>query len=125
MKQKYSPDTIEFRNAVIQDIPILIKLLHDDPLGMRRESIDDASYEKYLTAFHTIQKDQHAEIIVATQNNNILGMAQVNYLTYLTYQGGMRAQIEGIRIEKDHRKRGIGRKLIEHIITLTRIFHKF
>jgi len=42
----------------------------------------------------------------------VIGMAQLNILTYLTYQGGKRAQIEGVRIDKSYRSHGIGKLMM-------------
>lgn len=43
-------------------------------------------------------------------------MAQIDYLQYLTYKGGVRAQIEGVRIHKGYRNKGIGKKLFNFLI---------
>lgn len=59
----------------------------------------------------------YAEIWVTEINKTIAGFAQVNYLRYLTYQGGIRAQIEGVRIHREYRHQGIGKQLIQFLIT--------
>jgi GNAT superfamily N-acetyltransferase len=38
-------------------------------------------------------------------------------ISYLTYQGGIRAQIEAVRIHEDYRGKGIGQKLFEWAIS--------
>ena len=47
-------------------------------------------------------------------------MAQVDFLTYLTYQGGMRAQIEGVRVDETYRGQGLGKQLINHIVDVAK-----
>lgn len=46
----------------------------------------------------------------------ILGCLQLSFLQYLTYQGGIRAQIEAVRIREDHRGKGIGEKMFSWAI---------
>ncbi|MGS0524115.1 GNAT family N-acetyltransferase [Zobellia nedashkovskayae] len=41
---------------------------------------------------------------------------QLSYITYLTYQGGIRAQIEAVRVHEDYRSKGIGQQLFEWAI---------
>jgi GNAT superfamily N-acetyltransferase len=45
---------------------------------------------------------------------------QVTYIPGLTYQGGERAQIEGVRVAASHRSRGVGREMIEWAIERAR-----
>lgn len=41
---------------------------------------------------------------------------QLVFTTYMTYQGGKRAQIEGVRVDKNVRGQGIGKAMIEWAI---------
>ncbi len=41
---------------------------------------------------------------------------QLSFIQYLTYQGGIRAQIEAVRIRKDKRGLGIGKTMFEWAI---------
>ena len=43
-------------------------------------------------------------------------MLQITYIPYLTYQGGWRALIEGVRIAPGLRSRGLGQMLFEWAI---------
>ena len=43
-----------------------------------------------------------------------------NFIANLTYQGGVRAQIEGVRIHKDYRSQGIGKRLFKHLIEMAK-----
>ena len=65
-----------------------------------------------------IKQDPNADLIVAKLNHEIVAVAQVNYITYLTYQGGTRAQIEGVRVSEQQRGRGIGQRLFKYIIKM-------
>jgi ribosomal protein S18 acetylase RimI-like enzyme len=94
-------------------------LLHDDVLGATREKIDTVAMIKYEKAFNIISRDENAAIIVVIQGGKVVAMAQLNFITHLTFQGGKRAQIEGVRVAKNVRGQGIGKLLIQHIIELS------
>lgn len=40
----------------------------------------------------------------------------MSFIQYLTYQGGIRAQIEAVRIREDQRNKGIGKQMFEWAI---------
>jgi ribosomal protein S18 acetylase RimI-like enzyme len=45
---------------------------------------------------------------------------QLTFIPGLTYSGGTRAQIEGVRVDTELRGAGIGRALIEHAVSISR-----
>ncbi len=104
------------RNATKTDLMDIINMLIDDELGQQRESLSAAALANYQTAFNDIQQDKNAELLVLEVNNEVVAVAQVNYPTYLTYKGGKRAQIEGVRVHNDYRGNGYGKYLINEII---------
>ena len=115
---------MKFRQAKLQDLDYLINLLHNDDLGKNRESVDKSSLLSYKKALENILEDPNAQLILGIDEDEdkdkIIAMAQVNFLTYLTYQGGMRAQIEGVRVDETYRGQGLGKQLINHIIEVAR-----
>ena len=50
----------------------------------------------------------------------IIGTLQLSFIQYLTYQGGIRAQIEAVRIREDQRGKGIGEKMFKWAIEKAR-----
>lgn len=50
-------------------------------------------------------------------------MMQITYIPYLTYQGGWRALIEGVRISSHARGEGLGQKMFEWGIEQARTRH--
>lgn len=50
-----------FRLATVEDVPAIVALLADDPLGQGREGADLAPY---LTAFHALGARQMHQLIV-------------------------------------------------------------
>jgi GNAT superfamily N-acetyltransferase len=103
--------TIEFRPADRDDVPFIVDMLTDDPLGAKRENSARPLVESYYAAFDAISSDPNNELIVAEHDSMIMGVLQLTYIPYLTYQGSWRALIEGVRIHKDYRSQGLGREL--------------
>ena len=111
---------ITFRLASRDDLPKIIHMLADDPLGQKREHYTEPLSEKYLTAFEEIEKDKNNQIILACYNEKIVGFFQITYIPYLTYIGSWRALIEGVRVDKSFRNQGIGKRLLLESIRLAK-----
>lgn len=99
---------LTFRKAKKEDVEYIVKLLADDALGSQRENFQVPIPQSYVEAFEAIDKDSNQELIVVEANNEIIGTLQLSFIQYLTYQGGVRAQIEAVRIGKEHRGKGLG-----------------
>jgi len=110
-----------FRVARENDLDAVIALLADDELGRDRESTGADARPAYEAAFKTIAGDPNNEIIVAEAGGCIVGCLQLTMLPGLTYKGGTRAQIEGVRVASDLRGAGIGKKLFEFAIERARL----
>lgn len=105
-----------FRNATKEDLPSIVQLLATDTLGAKRENYADPLPKSYYDAFDIINADENQELIVLEKEGIIIGTMQLSYLQYLTYQGGMRAQIEAVRIRENERGKGVGKQLFEWAI---------
>jgi GNAT superfamily N-acetyltransferase len=100
---------MNIRKATREDLSTIVSLLADDELGLKREDYSTPLTSAYQDAFEKIQKDPNQELIVLeNQEGMIIGTLQLSFIQYLTYQGGIRAQIEAVRIHRDHRGSGIG-----------------
>ncbi len=100
-----------FRPANKEDVVPIVAMLADDELGAKRENFQDPLPDPYLEAFKKINLDPNQELIVVEENNEIVGTMQLSFIQYLTYQGGIRSQIEAVRIRKDKRGEGLGEKM--------------
>ena len=108
---------MKFRKATIEDIPQIINMIADDELGKLREDYKDPLPSVYYEAFHNIDNDSNQELIVIQDTDaTIIGTLQLSFIQYLTYQGGVRAQIEAVRIRKDKRGSGLGETLFKWAI---------
>ncbi|WP_108808578.1 GNAT family N-acetyltransferase [Aquimarina spinulae] len=108
---------MNFRKATQQDVPLIVQMIANDDLGKARENYQIPLPREYFEAFTAINADPNQELIVVENNNfEIIGTLQLSFIQYLTYQGGIRAQIEAVRIREDQRGKGIGQKMLEWAI---------
>lgn len=108
---------MKFRKARKEDVPFIVQMMADDELGKLREDFKDPLPQQYYQAFSNIDNDPNQELIVIeNESGEIIGTLQLSFIQYLTYQGGIRAQIEAVRIRNDQRGQGIGEKLFRWAI---------
>lgn len=106
-----------FRRATRNDVHAIVEMIADDELGKTRENFQEPLPKEYYDAFENIKSDSNQELIVVENDaSKILGTMQLSFIQYLTYQGGIRAQIEAVRIRKDQRGTGLGTKMFEWAI---------
>ena len=105
-----------FREATKEDVSSIVGMLADDELGKLREDFQDPLPDSYYHAFNQIVKDPNQELIVVEDNGQIIGTLQLSFIQYLTYQGGIRAQIEAVRIHKSRRGQGLGERMFRWAI---------
>jgi len=107
---------IQFRKPRKDEVNIIVQMLADDLLGTKRERNESPLPEKYYDAFDAINKDPNNELIVAILDDKIVGVMQLTFIPSLTYQGGWRAQIEGVRVASGFRSKGIGYEMFRWAI---------
>lgn len=106
-----------FRKATENDLSAIVEMIADDALGKTRENFKTPLPSDYLKAFERINTDENQELIVVENEDlEIIGTLQLSFIQYLTYRGGVRAQIEAVRIRKDKRGLGIGKTMFEWAI---------
>lgn len=108
---------MKFRKANSGDVQAIVEMIADDALGSTRENFTIPLPKTYYDAFERIDSDTNQELtVVESENGQIIAVFQLTFIPYLTYQGGVRAQIEGVRVHKDHRGLGIGKTVFEWAI---------
>ncbi|WOD43528.1 GNAT family N-acetyltransferase [Hwangdonia lutea] len=106
-----------FKQATRNDVTAIVEMIADDELGKTRENFQVPLPKNYYAAFENITSDNNQELIVVENDKlEIVGTMQLSFIQYLTYRGGIRAQIEAVRIRKDQRGRGLGTKMFEWAI---------
>jgi GNAT superfamily N-acetyltransferase len=109
---------LEIRRAAAEDIPAIVTMLADDPLGAQRESPDDLS--PYLTAYARLAADPNQHLVVAVREGRVVGTLQLTVIPGLSRRGSTRSIIEGVRIHSDERGSGLGTRLIEWAVEESR-----
>jgi GNAT superfamily N-acetyltransferase len=109
---------LEIRAAVADDIPAIVAMLADDPLGAQRESPEDLA--PYLTALQRLADDPNQHLVVAVREGRVVGTLQLTIIPGLSRRGATRSIIEGVRIHADERGSGLGTQLIEWAIDTSR-----
>jgi GNAT superfamily N-acetyltransferase len=100
------------RRARRADVPEIVRLLADDPLGRAREALTDPLPESYYQAFEAIEADPNQFLAVVELEGRIVGTFQLSFIPGMSSQGAWRAQIEAVRIEHSLRNRGLGRAVM-------------
>lgn len=111
---------LAFRKAHKTDVKYIVQMLADDDLGQLRENYQKPIPVGYQNAFEAIDRDVNQELIVVESGGEIIGTLQLSFIQYLTYQGGIRAQIEAVRIKKEHRGKGLGEEFFRWAIDKAR-----
>ncbi|MER7403211.1 GNAT family N-acetyltransferase [Streptomyces sp. NPDC000070] len=105
---------LEIRPATADDVPAIVGMLADDPLGAQRESPDDLT--PYLAALERLSADPNQRLVVAVREGRVVGTLQLTIVPGLSRRGATRSIIEGVRVHADERGGGLGTQLIEWAI---------
>ncbi|WP_298896464.1 GNAT family N-acetyltransferase [uncultured Psychroserpens sp.] len=106
-----------FREANRDDVSAIVAMIADDDLGKKRENFQSPLPSVYYTAFENISRDKNQMLtVIENDKEEIIGTLQLSFIQYLTYCGGIRAQIEAVRIRKDYRGTGLGTELFKWAI---------
>jgi ribosomal protein S18 acetylase RimI-like enzyme len=108
------------RDARRDDVPAIVRMLADDPLGATRERAVDPLPREYLDAFEAIQTHTGNHLLVAELDGKIVGCLQLTFIPGLSRLGLMRAQIESVRIDSSMRGRKLGELMIRDAIERAR-----
>ena len=111
---------MSIRPARREDVPRIIEMLADDPLGTTREQFGDPLPESYYQAYEAIEEDPNHHLMVLEVDGRVEGTLQLSFIPYLTYRGGRRALIEAVRISREGRGQGLGARLVEWAIAKAR-----
>lgn len=98
------------RPARVEDLPEIVAMLADDPLGASREDLDDPA--PYRRAFDAIEADPHQHLVVADADGAVVGTLQLTVIPGLSRKGASRALIEAVRVHSGHRGDGLGAAMV-------------
>ncbi|HEY3753382.1 MAG TPA: GNAT family N-acetyltransferase [Pseudonocardiaceae bacterium] len=110
-------ETAVLRRAERADVPAIVAMLADDPLGAQRETPGDPAY---LAAFDLLDADPNQLLVVAELAGEPVGTLQLTFIAGLSRRGATRAQIEAVRVRDGHRGGGLGQLLVNWAVDTAR-----
>ncbi len=116
---------MEIRPANSAELPEIVRLLADDPLGAQRERFENPLPPAYTETFDAIARQHGNQVLVAVEagaggNDRVVGCLQLTFIPGLARLGTTRAQIEAVRVDQRHRSQGIGEALFRFAIDRAR-----
>ncbi|MDT0477993.1 GNAT family N-acetyltransferase [Streptomyces griseoviridis] len=109
---------LDIRPVTPDDVPAVVAMLADDPLGARRESPDDLT--PYLAALERLSADPNQHLVVAVREGRVVGTLQLTIIPGLSRRGAVRSIVEAVRIHADERGSGLGTRLMEWAVDESR-----
>ncbi|MFH8991939.1 GNAT family N-acetyltransferase [Streptomyces sp. NPDC017940] len=109
---------LEIRPAAADDIPAIVAMLADDPLGAERESPDDLT--PYAEAYERLAQDPNQRLVVAVREGRVVGTLQLTIVPGLSRKGATRSIIEAVRVHADERGGGLGTRFIQWAVDESR-----
>lgn len=99
------------RQARREDVRRIVEMLADDDVSRGREDLagDMAAYD---AAFDAVAADPNNTLYVWEEDGAVTGCLQLTFLPGLSYRGSWIAQVEGVRVDRALRGRGIGEKMM-------------
>lgn len=111
-----TPATI--RPATRADVPTIVRLLADDPLGASRETPNDLA--PYDEAFDRILAEPQHRLVVAELDGAVVGTLHLTILPGLSRRGASRGLVEAVRVDSSVRSGGLGTQLLTWAVDAAR-----
>jgi hypothetical protein len=96
----FNVEHIAFRSALLSDVPAIVALLADDPLGSQREITGTPLDQRYVAAFQAIEADANQCLAVVVDNDEVIGTLQISFIPGIARMGAWRGQIEAVRVAR-------------------------
>ena len=103
------------------DVAAVVALLRDDELGAARDAVTAADLAPYRQAFEEIDADPHQLLVVVRSPDDVVvATLQLTFLRTLSRRGGLRMQVEAVRVAGPERGAGLGQALLGWAVDLGR-----
>jgi GNAT superfamily N-acetyltransferase len=99
------------REARREDVRRIVEMLADDDVSQGREDLS-GDMAAYHAAFDAIAADPGNTLYVWDEDGAVTGCLQLTVLPGLSYRGSLIAQVEGVRVDRSLRGRGIGERMM-------------
>lgn len=111
---------MRIRRAVAADLPAIVHLIADDPIGREREQTEGPLPPSYAEAFREIDGHPAHELVVAERDGEVVATLQLTIIPNLTFAGGRRALIEAVHVDGGLRGQRIGEAIMRWAIERAR-----
>ncbi|MBT4989904.1 MAG: GNAT family N-acetyltransferase [Rickettsiales bacterium] len=111
---------IKIRKASKEDVPDIVRIISDNPIGALREDFQENIPNSYYVAFDRIDQDINQLLVVAEIKSNIVGTLQISFISNMSVKGAYRALIEGMHVDSKYRGEGVGTFMMEWAINKAR-----
>ena len=112
--------SLNFRKASFDDLEKIIWLLADDQLGQEREQSVSNMNPAYKKVFNQIIADPNQSLMVVEKEGSVVGTCHLTFIPSLTFQGGLRMNIEAVRVDSFLRGQGIGEWMLNKALELAK-----
>ncbi|MCP2264942.1 GNAT family N-acetyltransferase [Promicromonospora thailandica] len=102
---------LTFREARRDDLERIVELIADDAVAARRTGTYG---EAHVRAFAAIAASPDNELVVAEADGAVVGVMQLTFIPGISRNGASRLLVEAVRVSKELRGQGVGRRLMEH-----------
>ena len=102
------------RRATREDLPSILALLRDDPIGGEREA---GAGDRPAAAFAAIDADPNQLLLVVVDGaEDVVASMQVTFIPNLSRGGTLRAQLEAVRVRAELRDLGLGSAFLGWVV---------
>jgi GNAT superfamily N-acetyltransferase len=111
--------TLHIRPANQHDLPFILPLFWDDKPELKRRCNGKIT-DEMQAIFELFERSADHFLYVATLDNVVAGTLQLSFIPQFTYNGEIRANIEGVFIANSAQGQGVGAELVEFAIEQSR-----
>lgn len=111
-------DFLVIRKATLADLPPIVALLAQDTVSGPPEPASPTP--RQIEAFELISRHADHEMIVGEIRGEVVATLQLSFIPGLSFDGAWRAQVEGVRVRRDRRSKGIGEQMMRWVIDRAR-----
>ena len=109
------------RMAEKRDVPRIVELYHELTItDSQVEHSRNPSLADYQLVFAEIRADPRQKLFVAEFHGEVVGTIVLLVVPNLSHNGTPWALLENLIVTEKHRRRGLGRMLLEHAVGLAR-----
>jgi GNAT superfamily N-acetyltransferase len=108
------------RRAEAGDVAAIVELIAADQHGSTRDGGAGADLQPYYRAYELIDADPAQLLLVVETAAEPVGTMQVTFIPGMARRAALRAQIEAVRVHRQHRGQGLGAAMFEWAIAEAR-----